>query len=161
MLSGSLVELRTGWRILLSTGLKWEKVRGVCSNLRGESLSSVRVKERLPTPSSSRNSLPLTGSYRPRYNLLRKGTSYPISKSYDGTSSSRLATWMIGTRFRVPVLGDIKLNGESRKAMLWANRNAFYCEFLVGKELTGPNLSGGLGENGRPIRPPNTVAAED
>ena len=40
----------------------------------------------------------------------------------------------------MPILGDIMYEGEMRKVMMWANRNAFYYtldretgEFLVGK----------------------------
>ncbi|MXW34898.1 MAG: PQQ-dependent dehydrogenase, methanol/ethanol family [Acidobacteria bacterium] len=63
---------------------------------------------------------------------------------------------------QVPILADILYEGEMRKAMLWANRNAFYYtldretgEFLVGKPYALQTWAEGLDENGRPIRVPN------
>jgi len=63
---------------------------------------------------------------------------------------------------QVPILADIMYEGEMRKAMLWANRNAFYYtldretgEFLVGKPYALQTWAEGLDENGRPIRVPN------
>ena len=64
---------------------------------------------------------------------------------------------------QVPILADIEFNGEMRKVMMWANRNAFYYtldretgEFLVGKPFAKQTWAEGLDENGRPIRLPNT-----
>ena len=63
---------------------------------------------------------------------------------------------------QVPILGDIMYEGEMRKVMMWANRNAFYYtldretgEFLVGKPYALQTWAEGLDENGRPIRVPN------
>ena len=63
---------------------------------------------------------------------------------------------------QVPILGDIMYEGEMRKVMMWANRNAFYYtldretgEFLVGKPYARQTWAEGLDENGRPIRVPN------
>ncbi len=63
---------------------------------------------------------------------------------------------------QVPILGDIMYEGEMRKVMMWANRNAFYYtldretgEFLVGKPYAKQTWAEGLDENGRPIRVPN------
>ena len=63
---------------------------------------------------------------------------------------------------QVPILGDIMYEGEMRKVMMWANRNAFYYtldretgEFLVGTEYAKQTWAEGLDENGRPIRVPN------
>ena len=63
---------------------------------------------------------------------------------------------------QVPILADIMYEGEMRKVMLWANRNAFYYtldretgEFLVGKPYALQTWAEGLDENGRPIRVPN------
>lgn len=63
---------------------------------------------------------------------------------------------------QVPILADIMYEGEIRKVMMWANRNAFYYtldretgEFLVGKPYALQTWAEGLDENGRPIRVPN------
>ena len=63
---------------------------------------------------------------------------------------------------QVPILADIMYEGEMRKVMMWANRNAFYYtldretgEFLVGKPYALQTWAEGLDENGRPIRVPN------
>ena len=63
---------------------------------------------------------------------------------------------------QVPILADIMYEGETRKVMMWANRNAFYYtldretgEFLVGKPYARQTWAEGLDENGRPIRVPN------
>ena len=63
---------------------------------------------------------------------------------------------------QVPIIGDIMYEGEMRKVMMWANRNAFYYtldretgEFLVGKPYALQTWAEGLDENGRPIRVPN------
>ena len=60
---------------------------------------------------------------------------------------------------QIPVLADITFDGEPRKAMLWANRNAFYYtldretgEFLLGEPFALQTWAEGLDENGRPIR---------
>ena len=63
---------------------------------------------------------------------------------------------------QVPILGDIMYEGEMRRVMMWANRNAFYYtldretgEFLVGKPYALQTWAEGLDENGRPIRVPD------
>jgi alcohol dehydrogenase (cytochrome c) len=63
---------------------------------------------------------------------------------------------------QVPILGDIMHEGEMRRVMMWANRNAFYYtldretgEFLVGKPYARQTWAEGLDENGRPVRVPN------
>ena len=65
---------------------------------------------------------------------------------------------------QVPILADIEFEGEMRKVMMWANRNAFYYtldretgEFLVGTPFAKQTWAEGLDENGRPIRLPNTT----
>ena len=65
---------------------------------------------------------------------------------------------------QIPILGDIMYEGELRKVMMWANRNAFYYtidretgEFLVGTPFAQQTWAEGLDENGRPIRVPNTA----
>ena len=65
---------------------------------------------------------------------------------------------------QIPILGDIMYEGERRKVMMWANRNAFYYtldretgEFLVGTPFAQQTWAEGLDDNGRPIRVPNTA----
>ena len=65
---------------------------------------------------------------------------------------------------QIPILGDIMYEGEQRKVMMWANRNAFYYtidretgEFLVGTPFAEQTWAEGLDANGRPIRVPNTA----
>ena len=60
---------------------------------------------------------------------------------------------------QVPILADLELNGETRKVMMWANRNAFYYtldretgEFLVSTPYAKQTWAEGLDEKGRPIR---------
>ena len=64
---------------------------------------------------------------------------------------------------QVPILADLTMDGEERKVMMWANRNAFYYtldretgEFLIGKPFAKQTWAEGLDSNGRPIRVPNT-----
>ena len=64
---------------------------------------------------------------------------------------------------QVPILADLEFDGEMRKVMMWANRNAFYYtldretgEFLIGKPYARQTWAEGLDENGRPIRVPGT-----
>ena len=64
---------------------------------------------------------------------------------------------------QVPILADLRMGGEPRKVMMWANRNAFYYtldrvtgEFLVGKPFAKQTWAEGLDSNGRPIRVPDT-----
>ncbi|MEE2636291.1 MAG: PQQ-dependent dehydrogenase, methanol/ethanol family [Acidobacteriota bacterium] len=64
---------------------------------------------------------------------------------------------------QVPILADLTMDGEERKVMMWANRNAFFYtldrengEFLIGKPFAKQTWAEGLDSNGRPIRVPNT-----
>ncbi len=64
---------------------------------------------------------------------------------------------------QVPILADLTMDGEERKVMMWANRNAFYYtldrvtgEFLVGTPFAKQTWAVGLDSNGRPIRVPDT-----
>ena len=64
---------------------------------------------------------------------------------------------------QVPILADLTIDGEERKVMMWANRNAFYYtldrengEFLAGKPFAKQTWAVGLDSNGRPIRVPDT-----
>lgn len=65
---------------------------------------------------------------------------------------------------QVPILADISYQGQQRKVMMWANRNAFYYtidrsngQFLVGKPYALQTWAEGLDSNGRPIRVPGTT----
>ena len=69
---------------------------------------------------------------------------------------------------QVPILADIEYEGDMRKVMMWANRNAFYYtldretgEFLVGKPYALQTWAEGLDEKGRPIRLPDTFPTEE
>ena len=64
---------------------------------------------------------------------------------------------------QIPILADTEFNGEQRKLMLFANRNAFFYvldretgEFLLGEPYARQTWAEGLDANGRPIRIPNT-----
>ena len=64
---------------------------------------------------------------------------------------------------QVPILADIEFDGELRKVMMWANRNAFCYtldretgKFLVGKPFARQTWAEELDENGQPIRVPDT-----
>ena len=130
----------------------------------------------------------ITGSYDPDLNLVYWGTGNP-GPDWNGDvrmgdnlySDSVLAldgdtgemSWYFQftphdvhdwDAIQIPVLADIEVGGEARKAMLWANRNAFYYtldrgsgEFLVGKPFARQNWAKGLDDEGRPIRTPNTL----
>ena len=63
---------------------------------------------------------------------------------------------------QIPVLVDLELNGEQRKLMLWANRNAFYYvldretgQFLRATAYARQTWAQGMDEGGRPILIPN------
>jgi alcohol dehydrogenase (cytochrome c) len=63
----------------------------------------------------------------------------------------------------IPVLVDLEWEGEERKPVVMANRNAFYYvldretgEFLHGQEYSKQTWASGLDEDGRPIVLPNT-----
>ena len=130
----------------------------------------------------------ITGSYDPELNLVYWGTGNP-GPDWNGDvrlgdnlySDSVLAldgdtgemSWYFQftphdvhdwDAIQIPVLADIEVGGESRKTMLWANRNAFYYtldrgngEFLVGKPFAKQTWAEGLDNEGRPIRMPNTL----
>jgi alcohol dehydrogenase (cytochrome c) len=62
---------------------------------------------------------------------------------------------------QMPTLVDLPMQGGTRKALLWANRNGFYYvldritgELLVGTPFAEQNWAEGLDEKGRPIRKP-------
>jgi len=62
---------------------------------------------------------------------------------------------------QIPILADIPFQGQQRKVMMWANRNAFYYtidrtdgDFLVGNPYALQTWAEGLDADGRPIRAP-------
>ena len=64
---------------------------------------------------------------------------------------------------QIPVLVDGEFEGEQRKLLALANRNAFYYlldretgEFLLGEEYSYQTWAEGIDDNGRPIVIPNT-----
>ena len=130
----------------------------------------------------------ITGSYDPDLNLVYWGTGNP-GPDWNGEvrmgdnlyADSALAldgdtgemAWFFQftphdvhdwDAIQVPILADIEFGGETRKVMVWANRNAFYYtldretgEFLVGRPFARQTWAEGLDENGRPIRVPDTL----
>lgn len=129
----------------------------------------------------------ITGSYDPTLNLIYWGTGNP-GPDWNGDvrlgdnlysdsvialngDSGELEWYFQFTphdvhdwdAIQIPVLADLEIDGESRTAMLWANRNAFYYtldretgEFIFGKPFALQTWADGLDTNGRPIRRPNT-----
>ena len=64
---------------------------------------------------------------------------------------------------QIPVLADVEFDGRMRKLMLWPNRNAFFYvldrqtgEFLRATPFGRQTWAERIGEDGRPIRIPNT-----
>ncbi len=69
---------------------------------------------------------------------------------------------------QIPVLIDAPFDGEDRKLVAVANRNAFYYlldretgEFLLGTPYSKQTWAAGLDENGRPIVLPNSEPTEE
>jgi alcohol dehydrogenase (cytochrome c) len=67
---------------------------------------------------------------------------------------------------QVPVLADFEWQGQTRKAMLWANRNGFFYvldrrtgEFLLGKPFTDVTWASGFDQKGRPVRVPGQTSS--
>ena len=130
----------------------------------------------------------ITGSYDPDLDLVYWGTGNP-GPDYNGDvrmgdnlyADSALAldgatgelNWYFQftphdvhdwDAIQVPVLADLEIEGQTRKVMMWANRNAFFYtidrqtgEFLSGTPFAKQTWAEGLDENGRPIRAPNTM----
>ncbi len=124
----------------------------------------------------------LTGSYDADLNLIYWGTGNP-GPDWNGDvrlgdnlySDSVLAlngdTGAIDWHFQftphdvhdydsiqIPILADIEIDGRTRNAMLWANRNGFYYtldrrtgEFIKGKAYATQTWAQGLDAAGRPI----------
>lgn len=134
----------------------------------------------------------ITGSYDPELNLVYWGTGNPgpdwngdVRQGDNLYADSVLAldgdtgemSWYFQftphdvhdwDAIQIPVLADIELDGETRKAMLWANRNGFYYtldretgEFLLGKPFAKQTWAEGLDDNGRPVRRPDTAPSQE
>ena len=133
----------------------------------------------------------ITGSYDPDLDLVYWGTGNP-GPDYNGEvrggdnlyADSALAldgdtgemAWYFQftphdvhdwDAIQIPVLADLDIAGESRRVMMWANRNGFYYtidretgEFLLGKPFARQTWAQGLDENGRPIRVPGMFPNE-
>ncbi len=134
----------------------------------------------------------ITGAYDPDLNLIYWGTGNP-GPDWNGEvrlgdnlySDSALAVnadsgelqwyfqftpWDVHDwdAIQVPILTDMNLSGQSRKVMMWANRNGFYYtldrvtgEFLVGTPFALQTWAQGLDEKGRPIREPGKLPTTD
>jgi alcohol dehydrogenase (cytochrome c) len=64
---------------------------------------------------------------------------------------------------QIPVLADIRWQGQPRKVVLWADRNGFFYvldrvtgKFLLGKPFVKQTWNAGFDENGKPIMAPDT-----
>ena len=127
----------------------------------------------------------ITGSYDPDLDLIYWGTGNP-GPDWNGDvrlgdnlySDSAVAldadTGNIEWHFQftphdvhdwdaiqIPILADIEIQGQERKVMMWANRNAFYYtidrtdgDFLVGQPYALQTWAQGLDADGRPVRVP-------
>jgi alcohol dehydrogenase (cytochrome c) len=69
---------------------------------------------------------------------------------------------------QIPVLADLEWDGQLRKLMLWANRNAFYYvldretgEFLHASAYAKQTWAQGMDESGRPILIPDMDPTEE
>ena len=69
---------------------------------------------------------------------------------------------------QIPVLADLEFDGRMRKLMLWPNRNAFFYvldrqtgEFLRATPFGTQTWAERIGEDGRPIRIPNTFPSAE
>ena len=134
----------------------------------------------------------ITGSYDPELNLVYWGTGNP-GPDYNGGirggdnlyADSVLAldgdtgelSWYFQftphdvhdwDAIQIPILADIEVDGDTRQAMLWANRNGFYYtldrgtgEFLLGSEFARQTWAEGLDSNGRPIRRPGMFPSSE
>ena len=129
----------------------------------------------------------ITGSYDPDLDLVYWGTGNP-GPDYNGDvrmgdnlyADSALALdgdtgemrWYFQftphdvhdwDAIQVPVLADLEVEGQLRKVMMWANRNAFFYtidretgEFLSATPFARQTWAERIDENGRPVRRPNT-----
>ena len=129
----------------------------------------------------------VTGSFDPEQNLIIWGTGNPspdwngdVRKGDNLYSDCAIAldadTGKLKWHFQfvphdvhdwdatqVPVLVDEEWEGQPRKLVYWAHRNAFFYvldrktgKFLLGKPFAKQTWAERLDENGRPVRLPNT-----
>jgi alcohol dehydrogenase (cytochrome c) len=125
----------------------------------------------------------LTGSYDPALNLTYWGTGNPgpdwnpAMRPGDNLYTSTVvaldaSTGNLAWHFQftpndgfdfdaaqIPVLADLEWKGQTRNAMLWANRNGFFYvldrktgEFLLGQPFVKQTWASGLDERGRPMK---------
>jgi len=129
----------------------------------------------------------LTGSFDPELNLIYWGIGNP-GPPYDGTSrkgrnlytncviainadNGNLQWFFQFTPYdemdwdavQIPVLVNTEFQGQQRKLMLWANRNAFFYvldretgEFLLAREFVKQTWAEGIDSQGRPILNPDS-----
>ena len=69
---------------------------------------------------------------------------------------------------QVPVLGDIQIEGRTRKVVMWANRNGVYYvidrvtgQFLKGKPFTKVTWMNGFDSKGRPLPTPGAAPSRE
>jgi alcohol dehydrogenase (cytochrome c) len=69
---------------------------------------------------------------------------------------------------QVPLLANMTWKGQSRKVVLWANRNGFFYvldrtsgQFLLGKPFVKQNWNVGFDEKGRPMMAPNAKSSTE
>ncbi len=134
----------------------------------------------------------LTGSYDPELNLIYWGTGNPAPdwnadlRPGDNLYSDAVVAldadsgelrWYFQftphdthdwDATQIPVLVDAEWEGQPRKLMLWANRNAFYYvldresgEFLHANAYAKQTWAEGIDEHGRPILIPNMDPTEE
>ena len=69
---------------------------------------------------------------------------------------------------QIPVLAELEVEGQPRKVMMWANRNAFFYtidretgEFLSASPFAQQTWAERIDENGRPVRLPDTFPSAE
>ena len=134
----------------------------------------------------------ITGSYDPQLDLVYWGTGNPAPDwngdmrlgdnlysdsvlALDGDTGEMVWYYQFTPHdvhdwdaIQIPVLADIEFDGQPRKAMLWANRNAFFYvldratgEFLLGEPYARQTWAERIDEQGRPVRLPDTFPSVD
>src|SRR2546426_908958 len=134
----------------------------------------------------------VTGTYDPEQNLIFFGTGNPGPDYYsqaregDNLYTASLVAIDADTGQRrwhyqftphdvhdwdstqVPVLGDLTINGQPRKVVMFANRNGFFYTFdrltgkvLVAKPFVETTWAKEIGSDGRPILLPGHLPDED
>ena len=134
----------------------------------------------------------VTGTYDPQQNLLFFGTGNPGPDYYsnaregDNLYTTSLVALDLDTGERrwhyqftphdvhdwdatqVPVLGDLTINGQARKVVMFANRNGFFYtidrttgKVIVAKPFVETTWAKEIDSNGRPILLPGHLPDED